>query len=250
MKYLGSKSKIAKHIVPVLQYFIDHYDVKTYIEPFVGGANIIDKINCKNRYGGDNNRYLIALLDHLKKGNELPDEMPREKYNMLRGCWRTHDEHYPNWLIGCAGFLASFNGRFFDGGYAATGVENGRTRDYYRESKDNITAQFGTGALDDVIFQWADYKYYSTFERAVIYCDPPYQGKKQYSNSKSFDYDEFWNWVRTMSRKNWVFVSEMQAPEDFSPVWEGEVNRSIKPTDKFTATEKLYRWDYDVSYTK
>lgn len=51
MKYMGSKSRIAKYIVPILQECIDSNNVTTYIEPFVGGANIIDKIRCQERIG-------------------------------------------------------------------------------------------------------------------------------------------------------------------------------------------------------
>ena len=46
MVYMGSKAKYAKYIVPILQKTIDENNVDTYIECFVGGANIIDKINC------------------------------------------------------------------------------------------------------------------------------------------------------------------------------------------------------------
>lgn len=62
MKYMGSKSRIAKDIVPIIQNYIDNTDTaETYWEPFVGGANIIDKIKCQYRIGSDLNKYLIAL---------------------------------------------------------------------------------------------------------------------------------------------------------------------------------------------
>lgn len=41
---MGSKSRIAKDIVPIIQKCIDDNNLETYIEPFVGGANVIDKI--------------------------------------------------------------------------------------------------------------------------------------------------------------------------------------------------------------
>ena len=44
MVYMGSKAKFAKYIVPILQAEIDKTKTNTYIECFVGGANIIDKI--------------------------------------------------------------------------------------------------------------------------------------------------------------------------------------------------------------
>ena len=41
---MGSKSRIAKDIVPIIQKYIDDNRIISYIEPFVGGANVIDKI--------------------------------------------------------------------------------------------------------------------------------------------------------------------------------------------------------------
>ena len=43
MVYQGSKNRLARYIVPILQQYIQDNNIKTYIEPFVGGANIIDK---------------------------------------------------------------------------------------------------------------------------------------------------------------------------------------------------------------
>lgn len=66
MKYMGSKSRIKKWVVPFLQELIDKNNVDTYIEPFVGGANVIDDIQCENRIGGDLHDKLIALLKHVQ----------------------------------------------------------------------------------------------------------------------------------------------------------------------------------------
>ena len=40
--------------------------------------------------------------------------------------------------------------------------------------------------------------------------------------------------------RNFVAVSELQAPEDFVCIWEHETLRSIKSVDKSTANEKLF----------
>ena len=37
MKYVGSKNRIAKDIVPIIQKYIDENNITEYYEPFVGG---------------------------------------------------------------------------------------------------------------------------------------------------------------------------------------------------------------------
>ena len=61
MQYVGSKRRISKEIVPIIQSCITK-ETSLYIEPFVGGANVIDKIQCKKKIGCDVHKQLIALL--------------------------------------------------------------------------------------------------------------------------------------------------------------------------------------------
>lgn len=239
MKYMGSKSRIAKYIVPILQKCIDDNNITTYIEPFAGGCNVIDKIKCNQRYACDINKYLIALWLHLANGKSLLSEVPRELYNNVRANYLTGN--FEDWYVGNIGFLASYNGRWFDGGYAKPGYEktkNGlRYRDYYKEASANIMKQIED--IKDVNFAVIDYRNMQP-HNAVIYCDPPYQGVKQYANSLNFDYKEFWDIMREWSKDNYVFISELDAPNDFECIWQQEVSRSIKATDKSKAVEKLF----------
>lgn len=126
IKYMGSKSRISKYIVPIIQDYIDKNKCIRYYEPFVGGANIIDKIKCKNKYASDNNEYLIELYNNLDKINDIPDFITKEHYSEVRDCFNKKLDTYPKWYIGAIGFLASYNGRFFDGGYAKSGYEKQR----------------------------------------------------------------------------------------------------------------------------
>ena len=48
MWYMGSKNRFAKELIPIIQSYITE-DTKGYLEPFVGGANVIDKIKCNNK---------------------------------------------------------------------------------------------------------------------------------------------------------------------------------------------------------
>lgn len=124
MKYMGSKSRIAKDIVPIIQSYIDNNNIEIYVEPFVGGANVIDKIICKDKYGFDKNKYLIALLKRVQENKPLYEEVDKELYDKARTSFNNGDtSEFEDWQIGNIGFIASFNGRWFDGGYAKTGYE-------------------------------------------------------------------------------------------------------------------------------
>lgn len=54
MKYMGSKNRIAKDILPII--LKERKPEQWYVEPFVGGCNIIDKVD-GNRLGSDKNKY-------------------------------------------------------------------------------------------------------------------------------------------------------------------------------------------------
>lgn len=62
MKYIGSKRRLANRILPHIQHAIDATGFSLYLEPFVGGANVIDKVAAPYKIGADNQRYLVALL--------------------------------------------------------------------------------------------------------------------------------------------------------------------------------------------
>lgn len=62
MQYMGSKNKISKYITPFL--IENKKSNQLYIEPFVGGCNMIDKITGK-RIGNDFHRPLIEMWKAL-----------------------------------------------------------------------------------------------------------------------------------------------------------------------------------------
>lgn len=238
MKYMGSKAKIAGNILPFIHSYMLINNIDTYIEPFVGGANMIDKVQCSNRYGYDKNRYLIALFNHLKNGGELPEDVSREQYADCRAHYKAKDGYYPDWYLAAVGFLAGFNGRFYDGCYANPGWDGDHYRDYYRESKDNILNQIKY--LKDVKFEVSDYRELKP-NNALVYMDPPYAGTKGYLTiTKDFNHKEFWDIAREWSKNNIVLISEESAPDDFDILWEQEVSRTIRANQKSKSTEKLF----------
>lgn len=232
MKYMGSKSRITKYIVPIIQKHVNESD-GIYYEPFCGGCNVIDKIKANKIYASDANKYLIELLKHVQRNGSLPNEVSRELYSQVK----SNPDNYEPWFVGAVGFLASYNGRFFDGGYAPPGYEGSRYRDYYQESKANLLNQ--VQSLKDIMFSCVTYQEIYP-NNMVIYADPPYENTKQFANSKGFDYDEFWSIMKLWSETNIVFVSELSAPDEWDCIWEHSVSRSIKAAEKSKATEKLF----------
>lgn len=239
--YMGSKSKYASSIVPILQKYIDDNKIDTYIECFVGGANVIDKIQCKNRIGYDRSDTLIVLLtqmrdnfdDVLKDGNR---ELWDKGKEYVKSGAKPEDMSLAE--IGAMEFFASFSNGGFPRGYA----KNTTTRNYYNEAYRNAENQ--APKLKGINFNCQNYWELEPVSNAVIYLDPPYAGTKiyGYANQPKMNYTHFWNWVRELSKDNYVFISEQSAPEDFEVIWQQDVKRTTNKENNFKATEKLFRY--------
>ncbi|NCC99888.1 MAG: DNA adenine methylase [Bacteroidia bacterium] len=237
MKYMGSKNRIAKDILPIILNGKDEYNC--YVEPFVGGCNVIDKVDMKNRIGADNNEYLIEMFNNLQSGViDFPDSISKDLYDRARTYFNNGlSNEMSVAMIGWIGFMASYNGKFFDGGYNG----NYKKRDYVAESIKNIRKQISD--LKDVKFICSSYQTLEIPEKSIIYCDPPYQGTTQYNSSKNFNHTAFWEWCRDMSKQgHQVFISEYNAPKDFECVWQKEMTTTINHCGTLKPIEKLYRF--------
>ena len=222
MVYRGSKKRIMKHIKPIIEEYLKE-GVTLYVEPFVGGANSIDKISFPNKIGYDNHYELIALLNKLKTNtNSLPQEVDFDKYSEVRA----NPEKFPPWYVGVVGFGASYGGRYFDGGYG----RNSDKSSVYPQRLKNMIEQ--APHLSGITFEYiSDYKeiVVPQGEKVLFYCDPPYRDTKKYSTSKDFNYDAFYDWCRNMSRAGHIVViSEYWMPEDFQLIWSKEVSMLLK----------------------
>lgn len=239
MVYMGSKSKISKYILPIIHERLQDYGIHTYIEPFCGGCNMIVGVDCERKIASDKQKYIIELLMNAEKVKQMPEEIKREHYAAVRECYKQGNSEYEDWYIGAVGFLASYKGRFFDGGYSGiVHTKDGTIRNYYREARNNLIRQ--SEKLQGIEFKCCDYREYTEFENCLFYLDPPYKGTKQYGINKEFDHEEFWNWCRKMSEKNIVLISEQCAPSDFECIWEMPAKRTINNSEKMAAVERLF----------
>ena len=132
MKYIGSKAKIANDIVPIIQGYIDEYNIKQYVEPFVGGFNIIDKIKCEYRLGNDIDPLVCELVETVRDNPALLDLLhtpSREEYYDVRD----NPCKYQAWYRAAILLFASYNARVYGGCYGATAKQtlnvNSRTCD-------------------------------------------------------------------------------------------------------------------------
>lgn len=242
MKYIGSKNKLSKELVPIIQSYITE-DTEGYLEPFVGGANMIDKIKCKNKIGYDIHKHLIALLNKVKEDcDSIPNEISEDTYNEVKN----NKEKYPGWYLGLVGFCATFGAKYF-GGYARSFKSDGITpRNQSAEGIRNLKKQVLN--LKDIKFECKDFRDINkgVFKNHVIYCDIPYRGTTKYK-TEIFPHEEFYEWVKEMSIHNTVLISEYNMPDDFTCIWQKEVKVNFDSNRKSNdegneRIEKLYTY--------
>lgn len=221
MKYMGSKARFTKEILPII--LDGRREGQYYVEPFAGGMNSICSVD-GNRIANDLHYYLIEMWKELLNGWE-PIKVSKEEYIKVRERPKDFPSHYVGWV----GFNCSYSGKWF-GGYAGeTQTKNGSIRDYQDEAIRNTVKQVlqmqGTALFN------TSYQNLRIPENSIIYCDPPYLGTTGYLNS--LDYTEFWQWVRDKSAEGHsVFISEYQAPDDFECVWYKEAKSSLSANGK------------------
>jgi DNA adenine methylase len=234
MKYMGSKSRIAKNILPII--LEDRQIGQFYVEPFCGGCNTIDKVT-GNRIASDINKYLVSMWIGLQSENSRIYNITKDIYDKARNDFNSGtNSTYDDFLIGWIGWTASFNGRFFDGGYSGTHSN----RDYISEQIRNIEKQIPD--IKGIHFCHCDYADLAIPNESIIYCDIPYKGTKQYYVSKNFNYDKFWDWAKSQKNSgHTVFVSEYEAPSGIKCVWEKTVTNSLNTKKTYKATEKLFK---------
>ena len=235
MKYMGSKARFAKEMLPIILKgrTIDQY----YVEPFCGGMNMICEVKGK-RIANDIHFYLIQMWRELVMG-WIPKKITKEEYSEIK----SDQSKYPSYLVGWVGFNCSYSGKWFGGFAGETKTKIGTIRDYQTEAINNVAKQ--VVKMKGVIFNNKPYYDVHLPPNSIIYCDPPYKGTTGYKDG--FNHTEFWEWCRKKSKENHsIFISEYNAPEDFECVWEKEAKSSLSANGKIggnkISIEKLFKY--------
>lgn len=252
MQYMGGKSRIAQSIADIIsmtgggQHEIPRRQIQNcaghrkrdlseggdcFVSLFCGSCAVESKVQgFFRKILNDRHQYLIALLQGVQRGYELPESITPEQYRHIR----EHKDDDPT-LAGFVGFGCSFGGKWF-GGYA----RNATGTNYAAQSKRSLLKDMAT--LQDATFVCADYRRVCIPPRAVIYADPPYNNTTGYHGDR-FDSAEFWIAMRLLADTgHTVFVSEQEAPPDIQCVWERKFTRTLdrNKSNQFSVTEKLF----------
>lgn len=232
---------MAKDLTPIIQSYITD-KTKGYLEPFVGGANMIDKIICTNKIGTDIHKYLIAVLQKLENGWIPPENISEELYKDVQN----NKGKYPDYLVGYVGFQLSYGGKWF-GGYRRDKIGK---RNYSLEAYNNTIKQIPN--LKGINFKCIDFRDLplEKIKGYVIYCDIPYHGTTKYK-TETFPYEEFYEWVKVASVNNIVLISEYSMPEEFTCIWQKETKTLLdsnknKNDDKNIRIEKLFTYKFEI----
>lgn len=237
-RYHGGKQLSGRRISSYMLDFVSSdgsYD--GYCEPFCGMLGVYRHMypaldsNETKFLAGDINASVIAMWQKAQTGWIPPSTCTEEEFMKMK---------YDGLVTAEKGFLGhqlSFGGVYFA---SYVGRYNGNINCKSAALRVHELAF----AMPNINFECKDYKQYACLENYIIYCDPPYKNTVQQYRSEFregivFEHDTFWQWVREMSCKNMVFVSEYQAPSDFVNIADEFSLRTIKGK-KTTSSEKLF----------
>ena len=241
MRYMGGKSRISKQIAEILNSDIDKDT--PFVSLFCGSCAIESKVQADVKILNDKHPYLIAMWQALQNGWMPPDIVTKEEYYRVKA---NMDENPA--LTGFVGFGCSFGGKWW-GGYA----KDKRGDDYCGQAKRGLLRNYAGNAkstlakdmsgLKTATFTCLDYHDVKILDGAVVYCDPPYANTTGYTVGQ-FDTNEFWDYMRQLSKRCDVYISEESAPDDFECIWSKEKVRTLEKNDNVgrVKVEKLFKY--------
>lgn len=222
MPYPGGKAR-AHYVVDVLNHPV--FDDFVYIEPFVGYASILHKIERKKvTVASDTNANVINVFKYLQC-HELYPIITKPIFDNARQKYLGNLPISPT--LAAFSSLSTFNGiHWRHATYAGKHInKDGKIFDYaqarhnyYDKLIQNKT--FRTTSFTTCSYESYDLDQWRKLGPILLYCDIPYltsRNKEFYGMEEDFDYNRFWETIREWSSKDnvVVFISELQAPDDF-----------------------------------
>lgn len=206
MRYLGGKSRIASKIAP----YLTSHDNHTYIEPFVGGLAVAERVvaHFDTAHLSDLHPDVILLYQGLQDGTFTPPaEVTRDRWHELKTA-------EPSALRAFAGYGVSFGGVWFRS-YAANDARN----NYVSQTTNSLGRARTRGAFNPHVHyscrSFFDIDFSAYTPGSVVYCDPPYKGREAYDAVDTFDSDAAWQKYSDIAALgHHVYVSEYEGPSE------------------------------------
>jgi len=227
MRYLGGKSREAKKILEVI--LRDRKTDQLYVEPFVGGCNVIAKVT-GSRWGNDINQLLIGMWQAVQQGWVPPEFVSEAEYARIKADIAGDPALRAFVAIGC-----SWGGKWW-GGYGRHKAGDPNSGLSAASARQILKIR---PKLAGVLFTAKSYLDLDIPHNSLIYCDPPYAGTTGYSKTGRWDAERFWQWARFRAEHNRVFVSEFTAPADWTCVLEFRRKNDLNRKE---VIEKLFTW--------
>lgn len=245
MHYQGGKHLIARRLTETILNDTDQRG--DYYEPFIGGGSMaahmghhFDRAHYSDLHGPLILMWQAAhagFIMHGDPGHFFPTDITRDDYSYHR----EHQPHTP--AAALIGFGSAFGGKYY-GSYCGVDTRYSDGRTYHNLAVKQMGKKLKSMLARQVTtFTHCPYEQVSPAPGAVIYCDPPYQGTTGYQTG-NFDHDAFWEWCRTQARRGCkIYISEYQAPSDFTCIYEVKKRVTLNPADNTkTAIERLYTY--------
>lgn len=229
MKFMGSKRRIAPQLLKIMNPLRGN---RPWVEPFVGGGNMIELVGGR-RIGADIDPNVIKALMMVR---DYPELLPKNNSEFTEADYqRLWEKEGLTPAESFAGFAYSYSSKW-RGGWRRDKVGE---RDYVAEAFRNAMEQ--SPKLQGVELSVCSYKELEIPPQSLIYCDPPYAATTKY-RIKGFDHEEFFDWCRWKSKQgHFVFISEYKAPEDFHCLWEKQITSSLdRDTGSKKGVERLF----------
>lgn len=241
MKYQGGKTLISKPVSEIIVAAVTAPNTP-FVSLFCGALSVESRVAANKNIGAmyinDKHPYLTLMYHKVLGGYELPDTITQEEYQYIR-----ENQENDIALAAFVGFACSFGGKWF-GGYGRGKKANGEPRNYCDEGKRGLLKKLEPFKGAKVTWSAVDYRDVVIPDGAIVYADPPYHNTTGYAIGEKFDSVAFWEYMRELSNRNIVYISEQEAPDDFEAVWERKVTRTLNrdKSNQKKATEKVFKW--------
>lgn len=214
MRYIGSKRRLIKYLKPIIESYLK--PGMKYLEPFVGGANMITEIEWDKKIGADINAPLINLLIHFRDNDPKFFKVSKEQYYFFKEKFKNGEN---DWVIGYVGFFCSYLSKFYGSYDDRESYLLGSFNSLYKQSKKE--------GFKKIKFISASFEKLK-ITNSLVYLDPPYKNTCKYTNIKSLDYDMLWKKCYEWSKSNnIILLSELNAPDFFECIWQKDMKYTL-----------------------